>query len=153
MKIVNSKQKQLSVSELTMQVLANAYDAKKLPEGTTLPAAILGMVSEMSMPNTEVMQFGNTLYIVHFKESDPTLIYFRALNLDTATNFVQNQVDFSAWAREKGVVRMVSDWTDPAINKLAELAFSRIPDASKDGGMEIRETESGYRALIKIGKD
>ena len=151
MKVVNSKQKQLGISEITMQVLANAYQDKKLPEGTTLQAAILAMVSEMSMPNTEVLQFGNTLYIVHYKEDDPSLIYFRALNLDTATNFVNNQVEFSEWARRKGVNRMVSDWADPAINKLAELAFKRIPDAMENGNLKIVEANGKYRAYIKIG--
>jgi len=151
MKVVNSKQKQLGISEITMQVLANAYQDKKLPEGTTLQAAILAMVSEMSMPSTEVLQFGNTLYIVHYKEDDPSLIYFRALNLDTATNFVNNQVEFSEWARRKGVTRMVSDWADPAINKLAELAFKRIPDAMENGNLKIVEANGKYRAYIKIG--
>ena len=151
MKVVNSKQKQLGISEITMQVLANAYQDKKLPEGTTLQAAILAMVSEMSMPSTEVLQFGNTLYIVHYKEDDPSLIYFRALNLDTATHFVNTQAEFSEWPRRQGLNRMLSDRADPAINKLAELAFKRIPDAMENGNLKIVEANGKYRAYIKIG--
>lgn len=87
-KMVDSKKDQLSISEIITQAVYN-----EPTEGVPPYAAILSIVKEGSMPNTEVKQYGNTVFITHFSE-DRDLAVGRALNIDVAKNFVINGEEY-----------------------------------------------------------
>jgi hypothetical protein len=60
-KMVDSKKDKLSIPEIiTRAVYSNP------PKGVPPYAAILSIVKEGTLPNTEVKQYGNTVFITHF---------------------------------------------------------------------------------------
>lgn len=66
---------------------------------------ILAVIAkETTMPNTDVVQFGNTVFITHVNE-DGSKSWGRAFNVDTAQNFVANGYDFIRHLRSLGIER------------------------------------------------
>ena len=73
---VDSKQEQLSISEIITQAVYNTP-----PKDIPPYAAILGIVKEGTLPNTTVEQYGNTVFITHFAK-DKKVAIGRALNIE-----------------------------------------------------------------------
>jgi len=59
--------------------------------GVNRPEAdVMNMLTiEFALPNTWKMRNGNTIFVVH-KSKEPGFGYFRALNADTAKNYLEN---------------------------------------------------------------
>ena len=81
---VDSKERQLPIPEIVSQAAATQNNS-----GLPIQTVLVAFVKEASMPNTEVKQYGNTVFITHFSK-DKDLAVGRALNMDTARNFVTN---------------------------------------------------------------
>lgn len=150
MAIINSKSKQLSKSDVIMQALTDDARAGRLPDGAPLQAVILAIVQEMAMPNTETVQFGNTVFISHFSE-DGQEVAMRALNLDTATNYVQNALQYGDWLRERKVKQFTTDFKDNAIRQLLLTVFKKAPRGGS--GKICKMSNGGYRAYVVLGEE
>lgn len=85
---VDSRKEHLSIPEIITQAVYNTP-----VEGVPPYAALLSIIKEGSMPNTEVKQYGNTVFITHFSE-DRDLAIGRSLNIDVAKNFVNNGEEY-----------------------------------------------------------
>lgn len=108
--MVDSKQEQLQPTQVMMIAAQSIGDVKKFGMKVFMPA----MITEMSQPNTEVKQFGNTLYIVH--KGPDGKGYFKALNADTARNYLENSYAFLDWAhKELGMKILVTQFKDRTI--------------------------------------
>lgn len=117
---VDSKKDKLSIPEIITQA---AYNNPS--EGIPPYAAILSIVKEGSMPNTEVREYGNTVFITHFSK-DKDLAVGRALNIDTAKNFILNGEEYFRDLVRGGTKKFVAQFDQKSF-ATAFLAFKRKP--------------------------
>lgn len=117
---VDSKERQMSIPEIVIQATAT-QSKRNIP----LQAALLAFVKEGTMPNTEVKQYGNTVFITHFSE-DRDLAVGRALNMDTARNFVANGDAYFRDLVRNGTTKFVAQFNQKSY-AMAFAAFKRRP--------------------------
>lgn len=141
---VDSRKDQLSISEIIAQSVYN-----NLPEGVPPYAAILAIIQEGSMPHTEVKQYGNTVFITHFGE-DKDLAVGRALNIDTAKNFIINGEEYFRDLVRGGTTKWVAQFDQKSF-VTALMAFKRKP-ITTDMEMWIGETVTG-KTQVRIALD
>ena len=132
---VDSKKDKLSIPEIITQAVYN-----NPPEGVPPYAAILAIVKEGTMPNTEVKEYGNTVFITHFNESKD-LAVGRALNIDTAKNFILNGEEYFRDLVRGGTKKFVAQFDQKSF-ATAFLAFKRKP-ITTEMQMWMVETPSG----------
>jgi len=142
--MVDSKKEQLSIPEIITQVVYN-----EPTEGVPAYAAILSIVKEGAMPNTEVKQYGNTVFITHFSE-DRDLAVGRALNLDVAKYFFFNGEDYFRDLVRGGTRKWVAQFDQKSF-ATALLAFKRNP-ITTEMQMWIMDTPTG-NTQVRIALD
>jgi hypothetical protein len=139
--LVDSKKKQLS--EQAIMMIA-AQETKSRHPAATVYAA---MVKEMNMPGTSLVRDGNTLFIIHVGEGRTG--FFRALNADTARNYLESSYAFIQGAYKMGFDVLVSDFEDPTIMNIFK-AISRNPP-QEGMGYRAERTDKGFRVTVKLG--
>ena len=101
------------------------------------------------MPNTDIKQIGNTVFISHFSK-DKVETSTRAFNKDSARNFVANAVEYTTGLAESGVKRMTVDFKGESIKQML-MAVAKSPIAVANWGMQIFKTDDGgYRAYVNL---
>lgn len=141
--MVDSKTQKLNSVQIIKTALENTKS--QYPANVALPAVVV----EMKQPNTEVKQIGNTLFVLHKGKSDQA--FFKALNADTARNFVANSSQFVTYARKSlGIKMLVTEFTDPAISTLFK-AISKNPPMPGMGYKEYKTTDGGRRIVLNLG--
>ena len=113
------------------------------------PASALyaAMVKEMNMPGTSLVRDGNTLFVIHVGEGRTGV--FRALNADTARNYLENSYAFIQGAYKMGFDVLVSEFEDPTIFNIFK-AISRNPP-QEGMGYRAERTSKGFRVTVKLG--
>lgn len=91
-------------------------------------------VAELGIPGSKLYKFGNTIFIIHPSETKQGYGIFRALNADTAENFVANSIEFTEKAKADGFFGLQVQFSDPAILKLFKLV-AREKEAQGDRSM------------------
>lgn len=120
--------------------------------GVTPAAAMAGIAKEMTMKDTDMVQIGNTVFIGHRGKGDnKDLMWGRALNIDTAQNFVANGLKYFTHMQKIGVRRYVSDY-DGAIYDSAFKAWKRYADKLDTKIAVGRKATGGSRAYVTLGK-
>ena len=141
--MVDSKTKKLDPATIVATALQNTKS--EYPPQVAMPA----VMAEMGQPNTEVKQLGNTLFILHTGKGDQA--FFKALNADTARNFVESSREFVTYARKKrGLKLLVTEFKDPAISTLFK-AISKNPPMPGMGYKEYKTTSGGRRIVLNLG--
>jgi len=139
--LVDSKTKQLSQEAVLMIA---AQETKSPHPASTLYAA---MIKEMNMPGTSIVRDGNTVFIIH--NAAGRVGVFRALNADTARNYLENSYAFIQGAYKMGFDTLVSDFEDPTIMNIFK-AISRNPP-QEGMGYRAERTKRGFRVTVKLG--
>jgi hypothetical protein len=139
--LVDSKKKELGEEAILMIA---AQETKSPHPASTVFAA---MVKEMNMPGTSVVRNGNTLFVVHVGEGRVGL--FRALNADTARNYLESSYAFIQGAYKMGFDTLVSEFEDPTIMNIFK-AISRNPP-QEGMGYKAERTKRGFRVTVKLG--
>tara|TARA_R110000822_G_scaffold104771_2_gene231926 strand:+ start:252 stop:695 length:444 start_codon:yes stop_codon:yes gene_type:complete len=139
--LVDSKNKQLSQEAILMIA---AQETKSPHPASTLYAA---MIKEMNMPGTSIVRDGNTVFIIH--NAQGRVGVFRALNADTARNYLENSYAFIQGAYKMGFDTLVSDFEDPTIMNIFK-AISRNPP-QEGMGYRAERTKRGFRVTVKLG--
>jgi hypothetical protein len=139
--LVDSKKKELGVEAILMIA---AQETKSPHPASTVFAA---MVKEMNMPGTSVIRDGNTLFVVHV--GDGRVGFFRALNADTARNYLESSYAFIQGAYKMGFDTLVSEFEDPTIMNIFK-AISRNPP-QEGMGYKAERTKRGFRVTVKLG--
>jgi hypothetical protein len=150
MAITNSNEKQLPTSEVIAQALADAQREKLLGD-VPLYAAIMATIREGTLPNTTVEQIGNTVFISHYSE-DKAEVAMRAMNVDTARNYLDNSIEYIKKMDASGVQRLTSDFKDKRILQLFK-SISRRPEFSHWGMKVYRAKDGNMRAYVVMPKD
>ena len=145
--VVNSKERPLPAPTIITTALGELDLG-----GITPAAAMAGIAKEMTMKDTDLVQIGNTVFIGHRgKGENKDLMYGRALNIDTAQNFVANGLKYFTHMQKIGVKRYVSDY-DGAIYDSAFKAWKRYADKLDTKIAVGRKATGGSRAYVTLGK-
>lgn len=139
--LVDSKKKELGVEAILMIA---AQETKSPHPASTVYAA---MVKEMNMPGTSIVREGNTLFVIHNAEGRVGV--FRALNADTARNYLESSYAFIQGAYKMGFDTLVSEFEDPTIMNIFK-AISRNPP-QEGMGYKAERTSNGFRVTVKLG--
>lgn len=139
--LVDSKQKKLGEQAILMIA---AQETKSKHPASTVYAAI---IKEMNMPGVSTVREGNTLFIVHVATG--RIGVFRALNADTARNYLENSYAFIQGAYKMGFDTLVSNFEDPTIMNIFK-AISRNPP-QEGMGYKAERTGQGFRVTVKLG--
>lgn len=104
---------------------------------------------EFSLPNTWKMRNGNTIFVVH-KSKQPGYGFFRALNADTARNYLENSKIFISAAYDAGFDFLVTQFEDPSILNIFKAIGRAQP---QDMGYAVQKTNTGgYQVTVQAGK-
>lgn len=143
--MIDSKKEQIQPTQIMLIAAENTGDFKKYDKKVVLPA----MITEMSQPNTAVKQFGNTLFIVHQGENGQG--FFKALNADTARNYLENSYVFLDWAKnELGMNTLLTEFTDSTIMNIFKMISAKPPFPNM--GYQTFKMKSGKtRVVLNLG--
>jgi len=133
--VVNSREHQLTTDEI---VQIAARDIKSPIPYDKLYTSI---IAEFGMDGCKPYRFGNTLFIVHITE--PGKGVFRALNADTAQNYINNGREFFHKAYADGLDLLVTQFTEPSILNVFRVLGREFKAKKQDG--------AGY--AVQMGKD
>ena len=128
--VVNSKNAPLPAST----VISTALTELPLPKGVTPEVAMLSLAQEINMPDADMVQVGNTVFIGHRgKGGDEDLMWGRALNIDTAQNFISNGLRYFTHLQSRGIKRFYTAYEE----KIYDSAFLVWDRFAKKGDSEI----------------
>jgi len=139
--LVDSKQKKLG--EEAILTLA-AQETKSKHSAAQILASI---VAEMNMRGVSTYRAGNTLFLIHHAKG--RVGFFRALNADTARNYLENSYEFIQAAYKMGFDTLVTEFEDPTIINIFK-AISRNPPQDQMG-YRAEKTDKGFRVTVKLG--
>lgn len=140
--MVDSQQEELSPEDIVaiaaMNTDANVDRAK----------AIAMINAELQIDDTLFIRQGNTLFIIH--KAAPGVGWFRALNADTAPNFLANSMEFIKACYKLGFDTMASTFRDPTILSVFRYISKNPPNPEM--GYNVRKTaDGGFMATVKTG--
>lgn len=144
MQAVDSKQRKLTLTEIVQisgYQQGAEYDLRQL---------MLRIVAELSLPETQHMIFGNTLFIINKGEGRNG--YMRALNADTGQNFLESSKRFADAAYMLGYDNLYTEFEEPSFIQIFQI-ISRNPPR-KDMGFELYEMKDGsYGVNFSLGPE
>jgi hypothetical protein len=107
----------------------------------------------MSMPRSDTVQFGNTVYLSHRgKGKNSKKMVGRAFNVDTGKNFVNNSLRYINYLQKKGITHYTTWFNgDDFLNGFR--IFQRMTKGSDTQIGIARREDSGYIVYTKIGKE
>jgi len=141
--MVDSQQEELSVEDI-ISIAGMNTDASVEPE------RMIKMVNaELQMPDTLFLREGNTLFIIH--KAKPGVGWFRAINADTAPNFLQNGRTFMLACHKMGFDTMATNFTDPTLLGVFRYVSQNPPVEGM--GYQVQKTEDGgFYVTVKTGR-
>jgi hypothetical protein len=140
--LVDSQQQEISVDEILDIVNWSS------PDPMETPRYIAMINAELQMPNTLFIRQGNTLFIIH--KADRGVGFFRALNADTARNFLANSVEFIKACYKMGFDTMATEFTDPSLLTIFRFISENPPIEGM--GYQVQETGNGsFYVTVKTG--
>ena len=139
--LTDSKKKKLS-SDAVLMIAAQQTKSKYSAE-----QVYAALVKEMNMEGTSTYREGNTVFLMHHVKG--RIGFFRALNADTARNYLDNSYQFIQDAYKMGFDILVSDFEDPTIFNIFK-AISRNPP-QEGMGYRAERTKKGFRVTVKLG--
>jgi hypothetical protein len=107
------------------------------------------IVEEMNQYGTSTYRAGNTIFVMHHAKD--RVGFFRALNADTARNYLENSYEFIQAAYKMGFDVLVSDFEDPTIMNIFK-AISRNPP-QEGMGYRAQKKGNGFRVIVKLGPE
>lgn len=145
--LVDSKQQKLSM-EAIIKIAAQNTKADYSPE------QIMGSIyKELTMNGSIVVQIGNTVFLMHRSDKDPTVAFMRALNADAAQNYLDNSVKFADEVYNTYKIdTIVTEFNDPTIINVFAYIGKMNP---KDRGYTVQKSKDGktYRITAKVGPE
>ena len=107
MQTVDSKKQQLPLQEVIVRSIYAQKDALSVPPDV----AILQLVAELQMENSEALQFGNTVFVTHYSPESPLCVMY-ALNADTARNYINNGEKYVRHLMKNGIRGFVTSYSN-----------------------------------------
>lgn len=141
-KMVDSQEKELSVEDI-IGIAGMNTDA-----GVQVGQLIQMINAELNMPDTLFLRQGNTLFIIH--KAKPRVGFFRALNADTANNFLQNGMEFIKACYKMGFDTMATQFSDPTVLSVFRFISNNPPNPNM--GYQVQKTDDGgFYVTVQCG--
>lgn len=145
--VVDSKHQMLETEEI-INIAAQETGSPYSPEQT-----LASVMAECNEGGAILMREGNTLFVINKSPKDPSIGLFRALNADTARNYIQNSIVFVEAAAAAGFRVLVTTFYDPSILSIFKY-ISRNPPLPNMGYAVQKSTGQageGYRVTLSLG--
>ena len=144
--VVDSKQEPLPAPTILTMVAGQLNLGGNTPE-----AALLGLAKEVSMPNVDQTQVGNTVFVGHRgKGPNENKMVGRAFNVDTARNYIDNYVKYLKVLQQKGITHYSIDFDGEALVPMAKAVGKKLRGTGVQARMFPFEDGSGYRLFFKL---
>lgn len=141
-KMVDSREKELSVEDI-IGIAGMNTDA-----GVQVGQLIQMVNAELQMPDTLFLRQGNTLFIIH--KAKPRVGFFRAMNADTANNFLQNGTEFIKACYKMGFDTMATQFDDPTLLSIFRYISQNPPNPNM--GYQVQKTDDGgFYVTVQCG--
>lgn len=140
--LVDSKQQELTPEDI---IAIASINTDSTVDSST---AVQRVAAELQLEDTLFLREGNTLFIIH--KSAPRVGWFRALNADTAPNFLDNSVIFIQACYDMGFDTMASTFNDPTLLGIFRYISNNPPNPQM--GYEVRrKRDGGFYVTVKCG--
>lgn len=140
--LVDSKKKQLGVEPI---IVIAAEETKAKQPVMTVWAAVL---TELNQPNTTLFQEGNTLFIIHHVA--PRHGFFRAINADTARNYLENSYLFIQAAHKYGYDVLYTIFEEKTLLNIFKAIFRNPPMPNM--GYKVEKMGKEFVVTLNLGK-
>ena len=107
------------------------------------------IVEELKQPGTQFIREGNTLFIVHYDHG--RVGTFRALNADTALNYINSSWLFVKACYDMGYDTLITEFYDPTIVNIFRTISKNPP--YPEMGYNVKQSVDGWIGTIKLGPD
>lgn len=142
--IVDSKQQMLQVNDLLQAAAENTQS--EYPVELVYAA----FTREAQMPNSKFLRYGNTIFIIHGDLEKPGVGSFRALNADTAQNFLQSSYQFVIDAYKAGYYMLVTKFRDQNLLNIFKIIQRNPPNPGM--GFDVKTGADGqYVVNLMVG--
>ena len=143
--VVDSKQEPLPAPTILTMVV------KQLDLGDTPEATLLGLAKEISMPNVDQTQVGNTVFLGHRgKGANKNKMFGRAFNVDTARNYTDNFVKYLKVLQQKRITHYSVDIKGETLVPMVKAVGKKLRGTGTQARMFPFEGGSGYRLFFKL---
>ena len=153
MQTVDSNQKLLdtpSIITMAADQLGNMYKGSKLPLQTILAT----IAKETSLPDADVVQVGNTVFIGHIgKGKNKTKMHGRPLNVDTGKNFIRNMLKYGGYLQKQGITHYSTYFTGDTLVPAIKVIQKRLMSVDTSMYLGQHEDDDGYVVYVKLGED
>lgn len=144
MPVVDSRQQMLELGELIKVAAENTKSEYPIE------FVYAAFVKEVQMPNSKFYRYGNTVYVVHAAEDSPSDGTFRALNADTAPNFMASGFAFVVDAYKNGFDTLVTEFSDQSLLNIFRNVAKNPPNPGM--GYDVQMLDNGnYRVGLQLG--
>lgn len=146
--MVNSDERQLGIPEIFVEAMRE----QNVPRDQ-YAATLVSFAKEASLPNTDLRNFGNTLFLSHIKEKNGTKVAFgRALNADIARNYLQNGEAFFKFLISEKVDYYITFYSDPRLDII--FRYIQRPEVQKRVGgkatVTTRKNKTSTAVVVQI---
>jgi hypothetical protein len=141
---VDSREKELSVEEI-LDIAAEETDSP-YPKDKVKDFFLKEVVSA----NTKTFRYGNTLYLLHPGKTKKTSGVFRALNADTAENYMKSGYNFVDDAYKAGFSSLATEFKDQSILNIFR-TISKNPPREGMGYTVSTTEDNGYLVGLNLG--
>jgi hypothetical protein len=147
--VVDSKQTPLPAPTI-LAMIVGQHDLGGVPE----KAALVALAHEASLPDVDLVQVGNTVFMGHRGvEGDKNKMVGRSFNVDTARNYISNYVKYLKVIEGKGVTNYSIDFDGEALVPVANAIGKKLQGAGVEAYMAAFEDDSGYRVFFKFSSN
>ena len=141
MEVIDSTKQQLPLQEVIVRAVNNFKDKMDIPVAN----ALLLIMEELRLPNSEALQLGNTVFVTHYNDKK-TCAVMRTLNVDTAQNVAKNGEIYIRRLLQLGVDELVVTYNQKSL----EVFFKEI-EKRKIGTYKTKKfSDDSYAAVIKM---
>jgi|TARA_R110000787_G_scaffold186325_2_gene297866 hypothetical protein len=149
MELVDSNEKLLSGPEIVTRAAYNTPDLKYPVE-----AVLLALASEFSLPRTDLVQIGNTVFIGHVgkRKKISKKMVGRAFNVDTGRNFIVNGFKYFTYLQRKGITHYSTQFSGPVFLNGFKLFKRRLDQLDTEISIGKYRNSGKYVVFIRFGK-
>jgi hypothetical protein len=140
--MIDSNQTMLPVNEIV------AIAAQNTESPFPVQNVIASIKAEVESPGSLPMRYGNTLFLCH--KSKDRVGTFRALNADTARNFLENGMRWVVAAYDAGFDFMVTEFYDSSLLSIFK-AISRRPPRPNMGYQARKMKDGKMQVILQLG--
>mgnify|MGYP001223625979 CR=1 FL=1 len=145
--VIDSKQTQLEPAQIILKFAEDYNDT-----GYPVEAVAAGVIKEVTMPDTDLVQFGNTAFIGHRgKGKNKDLMWGRGLTVDTAQNFIAAGLKYFTHLQNIGIKRYTTDYNGDIYDS-AFRTWKRYADRVDTKIAVGRKANGGSRAYVTLGE-